>query len=65
MLDQKLRLLFASTTVQGKVHLQLDWVYAREPISELSRTVEDATGVRRVGFRGHHQHHICPFPNGL
>ncbi len=65
MLDQKLCLLFASTTVQGEVHVQLDWIYARESISKLSGTVEDATGICIVGFRGHHQYYICPFSNCL
>ena len=65
MLDQKLRLLFASTTVQAEIHVQLDGVHAREPISKFSGTVEDATGVCIVGFRRHHQHHIRPFSNCL
>jgi len=39
MLDQKFCLLFASTAMQSEVHVELDWVYAREPVSELSGTV--------------------------
>ena len=36
-----------------KSTVQLDWIYARESISKLSGTVEDATGICIVGFRGH------------
>src|SRR6266446_493117 len=65
MLDQKFCLLFASTTIRGEVHVELDWVHAREPVNKRSGTVEDATCVIIVGFRGHHQNHICSFSDRL
>jgi len=48
--------------MQSEVHVELDWVYAREPVSELSGTVEDASSVRIVGSGGIINITFAPFP---
>jgi hypothetical protein len=41
MFDQKICLLFASTAMQSEVHVELDRVYARQPVGKLTGTVEE------------------------